>query len=228
MISKATLAFKFIAWSLKFDAYLICYDVFMNTNPTIDAYDKYAQVYDEEVIDFWNNFPPEFLDSFVDKLSGKRVLNLGSGSGRDAVLLRDKGLEIVCVDASTSMVEITDHLGFESHHTTFEQLDFPDESFDGVWAYTSLIHVPPSDAKVVIEKIHAMLKLDGIFVMGAIEGETAGMVERDTMPGVSRYFKKYSRSELRALVESCGFRFMSEQDYQPHSSIYLNQLYQKK
>jgi ubiquinone/menaquinone biosynthesis C-methylase UbiE len=204
---------------------LNCYDEIMPTNPTVETYDKYAQIYDEEVVEFWANFPQSFINKFVSSLPGKRVLNLGSGSGRDAVLLREHGLEVVCLDASKAMVEITNRLGFESHHATFAELNFPEASFDGVWAYTSLIHIPKDDAQKAIIQVHSMLKLDGAFVMGAIEGDTAGMVERKTMPGAIRYFKNYSKDELRQLIEPVGFIFVYEEDYKPHNNVYLNQLY---
>ena len=197
----------------------------MQTNQTIEAYDKYAQVYDEEVIEFWNNFPQTFIDKFTSSLSGKRVLDLGSGSGRDAVLLRERGLEVICADASKAMVGITKKLGFESYQTTFADLDFPEASFDGVWAYTSLIHISKNDAQRVVTQVRSMLKPDGAFAMGAIEGNTAGMVERKTMPGATRYFKNYNKDELRQLIEPLGFTFAYEEDYKPHNNVYLNQLY---
>lgn len=203
----------------------VCYDGTMQTNPTIDTYDKYAQVYDQEVVEFWDNFPQSFIDTFVSLLPGKRILNLGSGSGRDAVLLRKHGLEVVCLDASKVMVDITTKLGFESHLAAFSEMDFPAASFEGVWAYTSLIHIPKDEAKEVVATVHDLLVPQGAFAIGAIEGDTAGMVERKTMPGVTRYFKNYSKTELRQLVEPLGFTFNYEVDYQPHNSVYINQLY---
>lgn len=197
----------------------------MQTNPTIETYDKYAQVYDEEVIEFWEKFPQAFIDKFVSSLPGKRVLNLGSGSGRDAILLRNQGLEVVCLDASRTMVEITEGLDFESHHAMFTELNFPEASFDGVWAYTSLIHIPKTEAQEVITQVHVLLKPSGTFVMGAIEGDTAGMVERKTMPGAARYFKNYTKDELQQLIEPLGFALTYEEDYKPHNNVYLNQLY---
>ncbi len=197
----------------------------MQPNPTIETYDKYAQVYDKEVIEFWDNFPRAFIDQFVSLLLGKRILNIGSGSGRDAVLLRNHGLEVICLDASKAMIEITTKLGFESRLATFSELNFPTGSFDGVWAYTSLIHIPKSEANEVIAKIRKLLVPKGVFAVGAIEGDTAGMVERRTMPGVERYFKNYTKAELRELIEPLGFSFQYEVDYQPHNSTYLNQLY---
>jgi SAM-dependent methyltransferase len=200
----------------------------MHHNLTIDTYDKYAHVYDEEVVDFWDNFPKTFIDRFVSSVPGKRILDLGSGSGRDALLLRDRGLEVVCFDASRVMTDITTELGFESHRAAFSELDFPAASFDGVWAYTSLIHIPKDEAQRVISKIHTLLKPNGALAVGVIEGDTAGMVTRKTMPGAARYFKNYGKDELRQLVEPLGFAFQYQIDYQPHNSVYLNQIYTRR
>lgn len=197
------------------------------TNPTLDTYNTYAEIYDQEVIEFWDEFPEEFVAKFVNELPGKRVLDVGSGSGRDALLLRGRGLEVVCQDGSTSMVEMTRKLGFESHLADFLEVNFPGESFDGIWAYTSLIHIPVEDARKVIERLRRMVKSDGLFAIGVIEGETAGMVERKTMPGAERFFKKYTSQELRELVEPLGFTLLHETVYQPHTSRYINQLYRK-
>ena len=199
----------------------------MQINSTIDAYDKYADIYDQEVVEFWDNFPSEFISKFVRLLPGKRVLNLGSGSGRDALLLREHGLDVICIDASSTMIDMTNRLGFESHQSTFDELTFPNEAFDGVWAYTSLIHVPKLEAEKVLGRVYAFLKFGGAFAIGAIEGETASMVERKTMPNSTRYFKMYKKDELQKLVEGCGLNFVHQQDYQPHNSVYLNQLYTK-
>jgi SAM-dependent methyltransferase len=199
----------------------------MRDAQTIAAYEKHAHLYDEWVIKFWENFPREFIVEFASKLPGKRILNLGSGSGRDALLLREQGLEIICIDASKKMVAITSALGFESICTTFADFDYPNQSFDGVWAYTSLIHIPKTEARKVIEKIHSTLKTDGKFVFGAIKGKTAGMIERETMPGYPQYLKKYERNELKQLIKPHGFDFLHEQDYQSGSIISLNQIYKK-
>ncbi|HSX31519.1 MAG TPA: class I SAM-dependent methyltransferase [Candidatus Saccharimonadales bacterium] len=197
----------------------------MHSNPTIDAYDKYANIYDKEVIEFWDNFPRTFLEEFKKHLDGIRILNVGSRSGRDALLLRTMGLDVVCQDGSTKMIELTRHLGFESHLADFTELAFPKESFDGIWAYTSLIHIPKEEMAKVVQELRTLLKPGGIFAIGVIEGQGAIMKERSTMPGAQRYFKNYSEQELRELIEPLGFTFLYQDDYRPLTSRYLNQLY---
>ena len=194
---------------------------------TIYAYDQYAQVYDDEVVEFWNNFPQTSLHAFVDRLPGRKVLNLGSGSGRDAVLLRDGGWDVVCVDGSAAMVEITKTLGFASEQMLFEDLQFEEASFDGIWAYTSLLHIPKTEVEKVLYKLEAALEPGGVLMVGMIEGEGEGMVERDSMPGATRFFRLYTADELQQLVESIGLEEVFEDRYKPSSKTYLHQVFVK-
>lgn len=200
----------------------------MLANRTIQAYDRYADVYDQEVIDFWEQFPKDFLGRFRDTLPGQDVLNVGSGTGRDSILLRDFGLHVSCIDGSATMVAMTAALGFDSRQADFLDMSLSPESFDGVWAYTSLIHLAKTDAVQVLRALHSALRPGGALVFGAIEGEAVKMVTRDTMPGEERFFAYYTNSEMEAMTSDAGFRLVHSQEYQPHNSVYLNHLYIKQ
>ena len=108
---------------------------------TIDTYNNRATEYDEETVDFWETFPRTFIDTFAN-LAGKKVLNVGSGPARDSLLLKEGDLEVVCLDASPVMIQLSRDKGFESVLADFNSMPFSDRSFDSVWAYTSLLHIP--------------------------------------------------------------------------------------
>ncbi|MDX9893403.1 MAG: class I SAM-dependent methyltransferase [Patescibacteria group bacterium] len=198
------------------------------TDKTIDTYNKFAKVYDEETKDFWDNFPGVVIDKFVGLIPGKKIVDLGSGPGQDALLLKARGLEVVCVDASNTMVAMTEKFGFKSVLSDFRDLNFNQNSFDGVWAYTSLLHLNRQEMMAVLKKINFFLKSKGVFMLGMIEGDFAGYVTRETMPGSSRYFHHYQGNYLQSMVEDEGFNFVYQNKYQPRQHIYLNQLYVKK
>lgn len=194
---------------------------------TIQTYDRYAKEYDDEVIEFWNNFPSTTINEFCKRLKGKKVLDLGSGSGRDALILKANGLNVVCVDASAEMVKITRQLGFETIESDFNNLKLDDNSFDGVWAYTSLLHLKKNEMIQVIKNIYKILPNNGMFLIGMIEGNYEGEVQRENMPGEKRYFKYYEENELREMIENLGFTFEFQERYKPQSKTYLAQIYKK-
>lgn len=199
----------------------------MKSNPTVSTYDKYHDVYDNETIEFWKLFPPVVIQSFVSSLPGKRILNIGSGPGRDALILKDQGLDVMCVDASKEMVTRTKFLGFESRLMDMREIDFPPESFDGIWAYTSLLHIPKADVKIVLHKFSTCLKDNGVILCGMIEGSFDGDIIRESMPNAKRYFRFYTEDEITQVFTSAGFELLYQNKYQPNKMIYLNQIYRK-
>jgi len=196
----------------------------MTNNQTISAYNKYPDVYDDQTKEFWDNFPRDDIAAFVLALPGGKILDLGSGPGRDAVLLRNAGLDVACVDGSEEMVRRTKNLGFESRVAEFDFLEYPENSFAGVWAYTSLFHIPKEKMLIILRRIHAWLKPGGCLFLGMFEGEFEGNSEISYMPNAPRYIRLYSESELTGCVNRSGFRTSRLTRYQPNTKILLNLL----
>lgn len=197
-------------------------------DPTINTYNLFDGIYDDETVEFWSKFPKTTINKFTKYLPGKRILNLGSGPGRDALLLRNAGLEVICVDAAIKMINRTSKLGFKSIQADFRMLNFPTGSFDGVWAFTSLLHISKSDVGVVLKNVHSILKNRGILLVGMIEGTYEGNKERDSMPNTYRYFKFYEEIELKTLITPLGFKFLTQERYKPHTNTYISQIYIKQ
>src|SRR5574340_803273 len=69
------------------------------------SFDRVASIYDET-----RALPPKVmshvLGTLVDQLLGKRVLEVGVGTGRYAVPLQKSGLDVIGVDISHKMVEL--------------------------------------------------------------------------------------------------------------------------
>lgn len=98
--------------------------------------------------------PQPFLDAMADRaiadlgidVDGDRVLDLGCGSGSDAVRLRGRGAEIVGIDLSSE-----DLVEGRSELPTLVRADggrlpFPDGTFDGVYCSNVLEHTPDPGA----------------------------------------------------------------------------------
>ena len=187
---------------------------------TIDAYNLLAKEYDEETVDFWKRFPHTFIDKFAE-LATDPILDVGSGPGRDGLLLKEKGLDVTCLDASTSMVELSTAKGLKSIVGDFNSLPFQNDSFDGVWAYTSLLHIPKSEIDQPLSEIARVLKIGGTFGLGLIEGEEEMYRESSGMKQV-RWFSYYTKSEIEALLNTHGFKIEYFETFKPGSKNYLN------
>ncbi|MEK7471636.1 MAG: class I SAM-dependent methyltransferase [Patescibacteria group bacterium] len=188
---------------------------------TIETYNKLAQDYDIETTDFWERFPRTIIDNFIRSIKGKNVLDVGCGPGRDALILKEEGLEVVCLDASQAMVDICASAGLVSVLGDFNQLPFYAGSFDGVWAYTSLLHVPKPDIEISLQEISRVLKPGGTFGLGMIEGDFEGYRESSGV-NMPRWFSRYTEAELQELLEGNGFIVDYLEKFQPNSTIYLN------
>lgn len=192
---------------------------------TIDTYNRMAKEYDDETTDFWERFPRTFLDKFVE-LSGEKVLDVGSGPGRDGLLLQQAGKEVVCVDASEAMVKLSSERGLESVLAEFDKLPFEAGEFSGVWSYTALLHTPKEAVATPIREIHRVLKPDGIFALGLIEGEGEGYKEGSEVE-LARWFSYYQKEEVVDLCREQGFEFVCFDTYKPGSRNYLNFIFRK-
>ncbi len=187
---------------------------------TIKTYNQLAKVYDEETVDFWAGFPAIFIDEFTKRVLGN-VLNVGSGPGRDSILLRDRGIDVLCIDASEAMVKMTEAQGFGSILCDFEAMPFADGEFGGVWAYTSLLHVPKAEVGKSLKEIYRVLKSGGAFALGMIEGEFDAYRESSDIH-LLRWFSFYSKAELEELLKSHGFEIVYFSEYRPGTKNYLN------
>jgi SAM-dependent methyltransferase len=124
-----------------------------------------------ELIEHYNENAEEFyrdtIDLDMDELyapflslipKGGRILDAGSGSGRDSLYFIHKGYDVTAIDASQALVTLSSRsLGDRVHHLSFQQLEFENE-FDAAWACASLLHVPRKEMDDVINRIVKSLK----------------------------------------------------------------------
>ncbi|MDQ5957906.1 MAG: hypothetical protein QG665_241 [Patescibacteria group bacterium] len=187
---------------------------------TIDTYNKMAKAYDDETIDFWDEFPNSFFEKFISLVDGK-VLDLGSGPGRDGLILKNKGIDVVCLDASESMVQLSTARGLESVIGDFLDLPFSDKSFAGVWSYTALLHLPKNKMSESLVEIKRVLVDGGILGLGMIEGNTEEYRESSGV-NMPRLFSFYQQDELENILKNHGFEIIYFESFIPRSKNYLN------
>jgi ubiquinone/menaquinone biosynthesis C-methylase UbiE len=191
-----------------------------------DIYTKYARDFQDFTKDYLKKHIMNDARQFVHIINGKKVLDLGSGPGRDSLFFRKNGLKPVCIDIAPGMVKLCREKGLEAYEMDLENLEFEDSSFDGVWAYTSLLHMPKSKFSFVLKRISRVLKEKGVFYLGMKEGDFEGWKESDKYGGIRRFFSLYQDNEIKEAL-SGEFDILNTSKISLGDAVFLNYLCRK-
>ena len=161
-------------------------------NRTIEYYNENADrfISDTQTVSM-SEIQKEFLSKIPD---GGKILDLGCGSGRDSKVFIDAGYEVVSVDGSMKMCDATSKLtGTVAVCSTFQEYKTTD-TFDGIWACASLLHLSINDIEEVVKNLANNLSDNGCFYMSFKYGLYCG--ERN-----GRFFTDLDEKQFKALIE---------------------------
>lgn len=103
--------------------------------------------------------------------AGGRILDAGCGSGRDALAFRQRGYDVTAFDASPALARLAAaHSGLPVAVLRFQDMAF-DGEFDGVWACSSLLHVPRAEMPDALARVARALRSGGVCFMSFKLGE---------------------------------------------------------
>lgn len=152
---------------------------------TLDYYQRNAKDFFSQTInvDMQNVYQP-FLE-YLPKphLSNQqKILDVGSGSGRDSVFFANQGFEVVAIDGSKSLIELAQQTDTRIDWQCLRFDEIAKQSwqnqFTGIWACASLLHMPFDDLPKILNDLIRCLKSDGIlyasFKYGDSEREKDG------------------------------------------------------
>ena len=145
-------------------------------NKTLDFYNKNAEnfVSGTVSVDF-----KQTQDKFLNRLKPNGyILDFGCGSGRDTKYFLKSGFQVDAIDGSSDLCKIaSEYTGLEVKQMLFQELDSIGK-YDGIWACSSILHLPKKELKLVLRKMGTALKENGIiytsFKYGEFEGERNG------------------------------------------------------
>ncbi|MCK9186331.1 class I SAM-dependent methyltransferase [Candidatus Gracilibacteria bacterium] len=133
-----------------------------------EGYDLWASHYDK-TLSFLDSLEGNALNLALRCVEGKKVLDLGCGTGRGIKHLYDfKAAEVCGVDVSKKMLEIAKK---KFKNTEFvladsEKLPFEDESFDVVTGLFLIVHL--GDLRKTFDEAYRVLKNGGVFILSNI------------------------------------------------------------
>lgn len=170
---------------------------------TLDHYNRTAARYAEVN----HSLPSASVDrdAFLDQLRAQpelpeertlRLLDAGSGSGRDTLCFLAEGFEVDAFDGSAAMAEVSSrHTGRPTRVMCFEDLDLPTGHYDAIWAMASLLHVDRALLPQVIVDLGRSLRPGGLFFSSFKQGQADRVDARD-----GRVFTDLDADGVRALL----------------------------
>ena len=162
---------------------------------------------DNNTIGYYNNHADEFYKSTVEidfsamqekflaeLKSGSYILDFGCGSGRDTRFFLEHGYQVDAIDASEELCRLAEeYTGIEVKNMYFQELSEINK-YDGIWACSSILHLPGDELTRVMRKMVTALKEKGIiytsFKYSNFEGERNGRYFTDFMEDTFREFIK--------------------------------------
>lgn len=145
----------------------------------------------KSTIEYYNHFATDFYKNtvgveftvmqniFLAKLKeGALILDFGCGSGRDTKYFIEQGFRVEAVDGSLELCKLaSEYTGIKVKNMFFEELSEV-EKYDGIWACSSILHLPVDELVNVMKRMAVALKSDGIiytsFKYGIFSGERNG------------------------------------------------------
>ncbi|MDO5292894.1 MAG: class I SAM-dependent methyltransferase [bacterium] len=163
-----------------------------NNNSTLSFYDVNAKAFAEatQTVDF-----SKIQDHFLEFLPEHAlILDYGCGAGRDSKRFQEKGYLVEAMDGSLEMCKTTEAFAnVKVKHMLFQELKEVSR-YDGIWACSSILHLPYKELIMVFGLMATALKSGGYvytsFKYGDFEGERNG-----------RYFTDMTEEKLTKLLQ---------------------------
>lgn len=156
--------------------------------------------------------PRASIERFSQLLPKKaKIVDIGCGSGRDAKIFDELGVQVLGIDFCSNLLEIAKK---QAPHGQFQLMDveniaFEQNSFEGAWAGCILSHIPKAKIPAVLKKIHFILKNEGYFYVTVKKGE-GELIEKDTRyeSQVEKFWSFFEEEEFKNFLEKAGFKIL--------------------
>ncbi len=139
---------------------------------------------------------------FNEYLPNGKVIEIGSGVGKDAQALIGLGYDYLGTDASIGLIELAKQRNPSAQFVQkyAHELDPSVGEFDGFWASAVLLHIPRNEMEKSLLAISSILRNEGVGFITMKEGEGERIDEK-----TGRLFTYFKEDEFRDVLESTGF-----------------------
>lgn len=175
----------------------------MTDNKTISVYDSQVDDY----IAMLDQLPVDnILLAFIKRFKlNDYVLDLGCGPAVSSATMRDHGLRVDPIDASTEMVRLAnERFSINARLASFDDVIIEStgktqNTYDGIWANFSLLHATREEFPTILKQLQQALKPKGLLHIGMKIGQGC---YRDKL---GRLYSYYSQDELQGFLNDAGY-----------------------
>jgi len=176
---------------------------------TVESYDAHAAAYRDGSAELSEESLTQVAEVAELLGPGARVLEIGSGGGRDALALERAGLSVRRTDVTPAFVDLMREAGHDADLLDPLTDDLrdprrPGRPYDGVWASASLLHVDRSDLPTVLRRLAEATRERGVLALWLKEGDGDGWSTHGSV-GAPRRFVYWREDDLRAVLEAAGW-----------------------
>lgn len=142
--------------------------------------------------------------------AGARVLEIGSGGGRDALLMEELGLQVRRTDITPGFAALLREQGHPCSllDPLVDDLSSTDGPYDGVWANASLLHVRRGDLPAVLRRLAGVTRPGGVLRISLKEGDGDGWSTHGSIRN-PRHFTYWRAAALEEVVAGAGWSSVS-------------------
>ena len=160
-------------------------------NTTIEYYENNAESFSQGTLNVdFSDVQDRFASLMPD---GAFVLDFGCGSGRDTKYFLGRGFKVDAIDGSENLCKIaSENTGIEVRNMLFSELD-AGELYDGIWACSSILHLPKEELRDVFGRMIRAVKKGGFIYTSFKYGEAEGLRK-------GRYFTDFTEETFREFI----------------------------
>ncbi len=191
------------------------------TDTLVKAYEKYAHERASYSPDeFKIQERSEFL-KFLKAEGRDTLLEIGCGPGQDAQFFQSQGFQVLAVDNTPTMVQLTAEKGIPAQVLDCYNLGQINKHFDAVYTMNCLLHIPKRDFDQVLGLISGRLNENGLMYLGIWGDENfEGIWERDKYEP-KRFFSFWKTEALLEVLQRF-FRLEYYRRLEPHEGRIFN------
>ncbi|MDZ7798975.1 MAG: class I SAM-dependent methyltransferase [Patescibacteria group bacterium] len=166
---------------------------------TSQTYSQIAKELGQGYDQYFNKIVKPEADKFLSQIKpAGKILDAGCGAGTHTLYFKEKGYHPSAIDISPGMVKLCRKKGLEAKVMDLENLEFRNNTFDGLWCHTSLIHFDKKEKiKKVLKKMAVILKPKSPLFVALREGHKNGWELYNEKPGTKRWFLYFQKGELK-------------------------------